>query len=701
MTSRSNQLLVVLGLFVGLQHSAKGQCEPGRCGPRPGNILASNVEVIMSTARPDALSQEWFSFDQDEFVLLSDVEPFTSVPRTFPFLSHSGRMIWGGITVNAEPSPNPPGGMLESRLLLADASGSIGGDRYATMASSLQTAPSPDYDCSSTEIEYLEVRNLFHFRLNNQTGDSFTEYLGEDMSSFSNYITRGGFQYIACEHDDLFPGDMSLSCSYATGSAYMLGSLGSNLIIYNGTAVMPMSGFVLWPFNGSTFPIAATGMLIVVPYPEADDPYCPEGFPTDGTRLHSILASPDWVGFADGLETSSILMAAVGETESEGGPGDLEAYHGVFAIVNPLDPETQIENRIVWRIVKEGDDVPECPGTSFDSSSFLDATTAGGETVVFSGEFNDALSNRRHGIWMWRPRIECSAFPRGFRKAVVEFDEVPAGSGTWRLTSLRTGNQGNRHPLVLNARDEVFFSGVATKYDGDEPERDGENNLITKQGIWKVGLFGNIESVVLSGDDAPGTVLKFRDLGGFASNRNGDLAFRATVDNETETDARFMGVWLVSGNHGCEMRRVMVGQFLGVDGLPAGDTVTLPDSSIGYVSSVGFQAGSGGSDGRIMALNDRGEMALLLEVRVIDNETLSYSKPAIAILHDWKTCREDWNQDGNVDQDDVAALVNCVSGNPDPDYGCCDIDGDGNSDQNDIAYIINAVAGFTVCDYEP
>jgi hypothetical protein len=56
-------------------------------------------------------------------------------------------------------------------------------------------------------------------------------------------------------------------------------------------------------------------------------------------------------------------------------------------------------------------------------------------------------------------------------------------------------------------------------------------------------------------------------------------------------------------------------------------------------------------------------------------------------------CDPDVNQDGNVDQDDVAYLINVVGGGPNPTGIDPDFNQDGNVDQDDIAALINVVAG--------
>jgi hypothetical protein len=56
-------------------------------------------------------------------------------------------------------------------------------------------------------------------------------------------------------------------------------------------------------------------------------------------------------------------------------------------------------------------------------------------------------------------------------------------------------------------------------------------------------------------------------------------------------------------------------------------------------------------------------------------------------------CDPDLNQDGNVDQDDVAYLINVVGGGANPTGIDPDFNQDGNVDQDDIAALINVVAG--------
>jgi glucose/arabinose dehydrogenase len=56
-------------------------------------------------------------------------------------------------------------------------------------------------------------------------------------------------------------------------------------------------------------------------------------------------------------------------------------------------------------------------------------------------------------------------------------------------------------------------------------------------------------------------------------------------------------------------------------------------------------------------------------------------------------CDPDLNQDGNVDQDDIAYLINVVGGGPNPTGIDPDFNRDGNVDQDDVSALINTVGG--------
>ncbi|MCC6951023.1 MAG: M36 family metallopeptidase [Phycisphaerales bacterium] len=57
------------------------------------------------------------------------------------------------------------------------------------------------------------------------------------------------------------------------------------------------------------------------------------------------------------------------------------------------------------------------------------------------------------------------------------------------------------------------------------------------------------------------------------------------------------------------------------------------------------------------------------------------------------SCDPDYNQDGNVDQDDVRYLVGVIAGGPNPTGRDADFNQDGNVDQDDYAALVNVVAG--------
>lgn len=56
-------------------------------------------------------------------------------------------------------------------------------------------------------------------------------------------------------------------------------------------------------------------------------------------------------------------------------------------------------------------------------------------------------------------------------------------------------------------------------------------------------------------------------------------------------------------------------------------------------------------------------------------------------------CDPDYNQDGNVDQDDVAYLVHIIAGGANPTRRNPDYSKDGNVDQQDIEWLINTIGG--------
>ncbi|GEM_PF-4203072 len=56
-------------------------------------------------------------------------------------------------------------------------------------------------------------------------------------------------------------------------------------------------------------------------------------------------------------------------------------------------------------------------------------------------------------------------------------------------------------------------------------------------------------------------------------------------------------------------------------------------------------------------------------------------------------CDPDFNQDGNVDQDDVVYLINVIGGGENPTERDPDFNQDGNVDQDDVTALINAVGG--------
>lgn len=89
---------------------------------------------------------------------------------------------------------------------------------------------------------------------------------------------------------------------------------------------------------------------------------------------------------------------------------------------------------------------------------------------------------------------------------------------------------------------------------------------------------------------------------------------------------------------------------------------------------------------------DAGETSAL----VVGNGTGVFADNARAIafgVTPGAPCDPDLNQDGNVDQDDVAYLINVVAGGENPSGIDPDFDRDGNVDQGDVTALISVVAG--------
>lgn len=61
--------------------------------------------------------------------------------------------------------------------------------------------------------------------------------------------------------------------------------------------------------------------------------------------------------------------------------------------------------------------------------------------------------------------------------------------------------------------------------------------------------------------------------------------------------------------------------------------------------------------------------------------------------HGFPVCDPDFDQDGNVNQDDVQYLTNVLAGGSNPSGRDPDFNGDGNADQDDLAALVNRVAG--------
>jgi hypothetical protein len=73
--------------------------------------------------------------------------------------------------------------------------------------------------------------------------------------------------------------------------------------------------------------------------------------------------------------------------------------------------------------------------------------------------------------------------------------------------------------------------------------------------------------------------------------------------------------------------------------------------------------------------------------------SVTYLPSAVRLTYTGPFCDPDYTQDGNADQDDVAYLVNAISGGGNPNGSDLDFNRDGNSDQDDVLALVNLIAG--------
>ncbi|MCE7975161.1 MAG: hypothetical protein DYG92_12690 [Leptolyngbya sp. PLA1] len=136
--------------------------------------------------------------------------------------------------------------------------------------------------------------------------------------------------------------------------------------------------------------------------------------------------------------------------------------------------------------------------------------------------------------------------------------------------------------------------------------------------------------------------------------------------------------------------------------VPAGVTLgSAFDLAVGPPGVIGLVSSGSDLQDNVLVLTDRnadgdfmdaGETAAM----VVGNGAGVFADNARAIyfgVTPAAPCDPDLNQDGNVDQDDVAYLINVVGGGENPTGIDPDFNGDGNVDQDDVSAHIDVVAG--------
>jgi len=237
------------------------------------------------------------------------------------------------------------------------------------------------------------------------------------------------------------------------------------------------------------------------------------------------------------------------------------------------------ENDAIWvgppgrveLLMREGQTAPGTGGGRF-VSPFVPSINGNGIAAFISG-----VVGGNSGIWV--------GTPGSLDVLALNGSEAP-GTGDARFASLAIGG----HTPAINANDQVAFLAELGVGDGGVTP---EDNL----GLWR-GAPGDIELIARKGSVAPGTGgATFADLDLFTINGNGDVAFTAlTSGGET-------GLWVHIG--GRTSLVVLEGELFDVD--PT-DGVDLRE-----IGALHFEGGSGGQDGRRIALNDQRTLVFALD----------------------------------------------------------------------------------------
>jgi hypothetical protein len=154
------------------------------------------------------------------------------------------------------------------------------------------------------------------------------------------------------------------------------------------------------------------------------------------------------------------------------------------------------------------------------------------------------------------------------------------------------------------------------------------------------------------GVPAPGTEDLFTALSTYATNRSGQVAFRAAAGGKA-------GIW--AQDPGGQLRLIV----------RVGDQLEIAPGELRAIAALENFATSTGSDGRPRSFNDRGEIVL--------NVTLDDGRKGVFVSNAAAYFAADFDRDGAVDGADLAQWNAAY-----PHSGAADGDGDGDSDAADF-----------------
>ncbi|MCE7975025.1 MAG: hypothetical protein DYG92_12000 [Leptolyngbya sp. PLA1] len=411
-----------------------------------------------------------------------------------------------------------------------------------------------------------------------------------------------------------------------------------------------------------------------------------------------IAAQPHWALFQkndgtlsrlnDGDTASTLVAAGVDEWPEPGSGAINEAGHAV-AIVGHSGTETYRTLRFfpqnlsgVADLFDSRGPLPGMSGKYLQTLRWatLDDTDDDFPVIAFEARGGNSEGQTvAHAFSIWANTGEGFEF-QCVMKSGDAAPSLPTGSvlgDPWEIGIDRLG-------LSLNRAGQIAFAAAVTF-----------ETAPIGGGVFVVDVFGpSVSCRVATGDQSAGLPPGYEFVAFSRSwiMDNGNLVFEGTAASEA-TGSSVNGVWMVEPDQDSFPLLLSSG-----DG-SAGDPFFFgTDGCFRAVTQKHIWEQGGRADGRRRAILEDGRTILRVELAPGPIYTFVTTEAAVlGVAHEPDnvfadiTC--DFNCDGNVDQDDVSALVGAVGGGPSP---CCknpDINDDGNVDGDDVTELMSRIAG--------